>query len=56
LTSLISATAIIGPPLMTNLFAFFTAADTVIYFPGCPFSTRRILRLCKHDIIRQVLD
>lgn len=56
LTSLTSATAIIGPPLMTNLFAFFTAADTVIYFPGCPFSTRRILRLCKHDIIRQVLD
>lgn len=37
LTSLTSATAIIGPPLMTNLFAFFTAADTVIYFPGAPF-------------------
>ncbi len=37
LTSLTSATAIIGPPLMTNLFAFFTAVDTAIYFPGAPF-------------------
>ncbi len=37
LTSLISITAIIGPPLMTNLFSHYTNPDTSIYFPGAPF-------------------
>lgn len=37
LTSLISFTSIIGPPMMTNLFAHFTRADADIYFPGAPF-------------------
>ncbi len=35
--SLMSMTAIIGPPLMTNLFAFFTSAGAPFYFPGAPF-------------------
>jgi DHA1 family tetracycline resistance protein-like MFS transporter len=37
LTSLMSATSIIGPPLMTNLFAYFTASSAPVYFPGAPF-------------------
>jgi DHA1 family tetracycline resistance protein-like MFS transporter len=37
LTSLMSATAIIGPPLMTNLFAYFTEKEAPIYFPGSAF-------------------
>ena len=37
LTSLQSATAIIGPPIMTNLFAFFTQPSAPVYFPGAPF-------------------
>jgi DHA1 family tetracycline resistance protein-like MFS transporter len=37
LTSLISFTSIIGPPMMTNLFAHFTRQDAGIYFPGAPF-------------------
>lgn len=37
LTSLISLTSIVGPPLMTNLFAHFTRHDTSLYFPGMPF-------------------
>jgi len=37
LTSLISITAIIGPPLMTNLFSYYTNPTTNIYFPGAPF-------------------
>jgi DHA1 family tetracycline resistance protein-like MFS transporter len=32
-----SATSIIGPPLMTNLFAYFTASSAPVYFPGAPF-------------------
>ncbi len=37
LTSLISATSIIGPLMMTNLFAYFTAPSSPIYFPGAAF-------------------
>ena len=37
LTSLMSATSIIGPPMMTNLFAYFTRADAPVYFPGVSF-------------------
>lgn len=37
LTSLISVTSIIGPPMMTNIFAGFTSKNAIIYFPGAPF-------------------
>jgi len=37
LTSLISVTSIVGPPLMTNLFSFFTGANAPFYFPGAAF-------------------
>lgn len=37
LTSLMSATSIIGPPLMTNLFAYFTSKNAPVYFPGASF-------------------
>ncbi len=37
LTSLMSATSIIGPPLMTNLFAYFTKKEAPVYFPGAAF-------------------
>lgn len=38
LTSTASATSIIGPPLMTNTFSFFTKTGTPFYFPGAPFA------------------
>ncbi len=37
LTSLMSATSIVGPLMMTNLFAYFTARDAPVYFPGSAF-------------------
>ena len=37
LTSLMSVTSIVGPLMMTNLFAYFTDANAPIYFPGAPF-------------------
>ncbi len=37
LTSLMSATSIIGPLLMTNLFAWFTRPEGQIKFAGAPF-------------------
>lgn len=37
LTSLMSATSIIGPPMMTNLFYYFTHKEAPFLFPGAPF-------------------
>lgn len=45
LTSLMSATAIVGPPLMTTLFAWFTSPDAPVLFPGAPFLAGAILML-----------
>ena len=43
LTSLISATAIVGPPLMTNLFFYFTNDEAPFQFSGAPFFMAFIL-------------
>lgn len=45
LTSIMSATAIIGPPMMTNLFAYFTAPGAPVYFPGSAFLLAAVLML-----------
>ena len=45
LTSLISATGVVGPLLMTNLFAFFTGHDAPIQLPGAPFLLGAVLVL-----------
>jgi DHA1 family tetracycline resistance protein-like MFS transporter len=37
LTSLMSVTSIVGPPLMTNSFAYFTGPNRPFYFPGISF-------------------
>jgi DHA1 family tetracycline resistance protein-like MFS transporter len=37
LTGLMSLTTIIGPPLMANIFAYFTRKSAPVYFPGAPF-------------------
>jgi len=37
LAALMSLTTIVGPPLMTNVFAQFTAKTAPVYFPGAPF-------------------
>lgn len=45
LTSLMSVTTIIGPPVMTNLFAYFTQREAPVYFPGAPFLLGAVLML-----------
>jgi len=37
LTSLISATGVVGPLIMTHLFGYFTGPKAPIRFPGAPF-------------------
>lgn len=43
LTSLTSTTSIFGPLIMTNLFAYFTAAAAPVYFPGAPYVLSAVL-------------
>ena len=43
ITSLISVTSIIGPPLMTNIFSYFTSNEAPVYFPGAAFLTGALL-------------
>ncbi len=43
LTSLISLTAIIGPPIMTGLFGFFTSEQAPVLIPGAAFITGSII-------------
>ncbi|MBK6995159.1 MAG: TCR/Tet family MFS transporter [Lewinellaceae bacterium] len=45
LTSLISLTSIIGPLLMTNLFAYFTDPTSSVQFAGAPFLMGAVLSL-----------
>lgn len=45
LTSLMSATSIVGPPLMTNLFAYFTHKEAPVYFPGAAFFLGALLMI-----------
>ena len=43
LTSLMSASAIVGPPLMTGIFYYFTKEQTLFEFAGAPFLLASIL-------------
>jgi DHA1 family tetracycline resistance protein-like MFS transporter len=45
LTSLMSLSSIIGPLLMTNLYARFTSPEASIHFPGAPFAMGSLLFL-----------
>jgi DHA1 family tetracycline resistance protein-like MFS transporter len=44
-TSLISITSIIGPPIMTSVFGYYSLTTSPIYFPGAPFILGAILSL-----------
>jgi len=43
LTSVMSLTSIIGPILMTGLFAYFTSPAAPFYYPGSPFMMGAVL-------------
>jgi DHA1 family tetracycline resistance protein-like MFS transporter len=44
-TSLLSVTSIIGPPLMTSVFGYYSSTTGSIFFPGAPFILGAILGL-----------
>lgn len=45
LTNVMMVTAVIGPPLMTGIFSFYTKPENEIYFPGAPFILATVLAL-----------
>jgi DHA1 family tetracycline resistance protein-like MFS transporter len=45
LSSLMSASAIVGPPMMTSLFYFFTHKEAPFQFAGAPFILGGILMM-----------
>jgi DHA1 family tetracycline resistance protein-like MFS transporter len=55
LTSMISLTSIIGPLVMTNLFAYFTRPGTPIHFSGAPFLLGSVLLLISAIVAYMVL-
>ncbi len=50
LTSLMSVTTIIGPPMMNNLFSFFTGNKAPVYFPGVSFLLAALFMLASIGI------
>lgn len=45
LTSLMSVTSIVGPPLMTSTFSYFTNSATPYYLPGAPMLLGAVLTI-----------
>jgi MFS transporter, DHA1 family, tetracycline resistance protein len=56
LTSLMSLTAIVGPLLMTTLFAYFTSTKSPIQFAGAPFMMAAILSLISLWLVARLLS
>jgi len=55
LTSLISLTSIVGPLVMTAIFAHFTKEDSVFYFPGAAFFLGGVLTLLSGYLAHRTL-
>lgn len=54
-TSLMSISAIIGPLLMNNIFAYFIGAQAPVYFPGVAMMVGAVLTLVSFVLIRLTL-
>ncbi|HEU4633799.1 MAG TPA: TCR/Tet family MFS transporter [Flavisolibacter sp.] len=55
LTSMMSATSIVGPLVMTNLFAYFTKPDAPVHFSGAPFLLGSVLLMASAVVAYGVL-
>lgn len=55
LTGLISATSIVGPPVMTNTFAFFTDIQAPVYLPEAPMILGAVLMMISTFLARRSL-
>ncbi|GGB24347.1 TCR/Tet family MFS transporter [Puia dinghuensis] len=56
LTSLMSLTTVIGPLIMSNIFAYFTSSKAPFYFPGMHFLLGALFMLMATIIANRVLS
>jgi DHA1 family tetracycline resistance protein-like MFS transporter len=56
LTSLMSLTTIIGPPIMNNIFKYFTTKNAPVHFPGAFFLLAAVFMLVSVLIAYSVLQ
>lgn len=56
LTSLMSATSIVGPVLMTSLFYYFTNKNSPVQFPGAPFVLGAVLLIISTWLAKRSLS
>jgi DHA1 family tetracycline resistance protein-like MFS transporter len=54
-TSMMSATSIVGPLLMSSIFSFFTKSHDVLYFPGAAMLLGAVLTVCSALLARMTL-
>ena len=54
-TSLMSLASVIGPPVMNNLFAYFTKESAPLYFPGAAMLLGAVLTLVSAILARRTL-
>jgi MFS transporter, DHA1 family, tetracycline resistance protein len=47
-------TAVIGPPLMTQLFGYFSSGTAFVYFPGAAFFAAALLTLASLLLLRRI--
>jgi MFS transporter, DHA1 family, tetracycline resistance protein len=52
---LYSLSAILGPPLMTQIFRYFSAASAPVHFPGAPFIAAAVLTLGSATLLLRAL-
>ncbi len=55
LSSVVSVTSILGPLLMTQLFAYFASDAAPVYFPGMPFVAAAALTLAAWSVFAAVM-
>lgn len=55
LTSLMSVTSVVGPPLMTTTFAYFIESDAPVYLPGAPMWLGAVLTIIATVMARNTL-
>ena len=56
LTNIMMLTAIIGPPLMTGIFGYYTHPETDYYYPGAPFILASFLAILSIVIASRTLQ
>jgi len=54
-TSMMSATSIVGPVLMSSIFSFFTKSHDSLYFPGAAMLLGAALTICSALLARMTL-